>query len=74
MGTILFPHHDANGLCGFETKSWRFTGFARAGSKALWWSKATPADNRLVIAESAIDAISYHQVNPHPKTRYVSFA
>lgn len=73
-GTVLFLHHDEQGLSGFETKHRRFTGFARAGTKALWWSGATPTDNRLVIAESAIDALSYHEVNPHPRTRYVSFA
>jgi hypothetical protein len=72
--TVMFLHRDEQGLSGFEAKSWNFTGFARGGTKALWWSQARPTDNRLVIAESAVDALSYHQVNPHPKTRYVSFA
>jgi hypothetical protein len=26
-----------------------------------------------VITESAIDALSYHQVKPHPRTQYASF-
>lgn len=73
-GTALFLHHDEQGLCGFETKSWRMTGFARGGMKALWCSGQTPSDTRLVIAESAIDALSYHEANAHPRTRYVSFA
>jgi Toprim domain-containing protein len=72
--TVLFLHRDEEGLCGFETKGWHFTGFARGGTKALWWSLAKPNDNRLVITESALDALSYHEVNPHPRTRYVSFA
>lgn len=73
-GNVLFLHHDAKGLCGFEIKNRGYTRFAKGGTKGLWSSATTPADHRLVIAESAIDALSYHQVNPHPKTRYVSFA
>jgi hypothetical protein len=72
-GNVIFLHHDNEGLSGFEVKNSGFTGFARGGDKGLWSSKGTCVDNRLVIAESAIDALSYHQVNPHPKTRYVSF-
>lgn len=71
-GNVMFPHHDEKGLSGFEVKNQGFTGFARGGSKGLWVSKASPVDQRLVITESAIDALSYHQVNPHPKTRYAS--
>lgn len=71
---VLFLHRDGDGLSGFEIKNVRFTGFAKGGDKGLWASRTTPTDTRLVIAESAIDAISYHQINPHPKTRYLSFA
>lgn len=72
---VLFLHHDAQGLCGFEIKNaGGFTGFAKGGEKGLWSSVTTPRDSRLVVSESAIDALSYHQVNPHPRTRYVSFA
>jgi Toprim-like/Protein of unknown function (DUF3991) len=71
-GNILFPHHDAEGLSGCEVKNHGFTGFSSGGQKGLWCSLATPCDRRLVVTESAIDAMSYHQVNPHPKTRYVS--
>jgi hypothetical protein len=73
-GNVMFLHHDGDGLTGFELKNAGFTGFSKGGSKGLWASVTTPTDNRLVIVESAIDAISYHQVNPHPKTRYLSFA
>jgi hypothetical protein len=72
---VLFLHRDDGGLSGFELKNaGGFTGFAKGGDKGLWASASCPTDNRLVIAESAIDAISYHQVNPHPRTRYLSFA
>jgi hypothetical protein len=72
---VLFLHRDGDGLCGFEIKNaGGFTGFSKGGDKGLWASSASPMDHRLVIAESAIDAISYHQLNPHPRTRYLSFA
>ncbi len=69
---VMFPHHDSAGVSGYEMKNRGFTGFSSGGRKALWVSNTTPADNRLVIAESAIDAMSYHQINPHPRTRYIS--
>jgi hypothetical protein len=73
-GNVIFPHQDEVGICGFEAKNEGFTGFARGGTKGLWVSREFPTDERLVITESAIDALSYHQINPHPKARYVSFA
>lgn len=70
---VLFPHRDCEGLAGYEAKNRGFTGFARGGEKALWASKAFKGDARLVIAESAIDAISYHHLHGSDGTRYVSF-
>jgi hypothetical protein len=71
---VLFVHRDGDGVTGFEVKNERFTGFAPGGTRTLWQSAATPDDRRLVVAESAIDAISYHQLHPeHAEfTRYVS--
>lgn len=71
-GNVIFPHYDAQGLSGFEVKNRGFTGFSKGGCKGLWSSLASPGDQRLVITESAIDALSYHQINPHPRTRYAS--
>jgi hypothetical protein len=71
---VLFLHRDHHGLSGAERKNPGFTGFTPGGSKGLWVSNTTPTDNRLVITESAIDALSYHQVNPNSRTRYVSCA
>lgn len=71
---VIFPHRDREGICGFEVKNRGFTGFSTGGAKGLWLSRCAPSDQRLVITESAIDALSYHQVNPHPKTRYASTA
>ena len=72
----VFPHFDAEGLCGYEIKNSGFTGFASGGTKAVWHSKPEPTDNKLVITESAIDALSYHQLHrrENERTRYVSIA
>lgn len=73
-GTILFPHLDEEGITGFELKNHGFTGFTPGGRKALWRSCQHPKDQRLVIAESAIDALSYHEAHGDQLTRYVSVA
>ncbi len=72
-GAAVFPHFDAQGLCGYELKnSGGFTGFASGGSKGLWQSHELPDDNRLVFCESAIDALSHAVLFPDNQTRYSS--
>jgi hypothetical protein len=71
-GNAVFPHFDGQGLCGYELKNWTFTGFATGGEKGLWQSQARPEDNRLVFAESAIDALSHAALHPDTQTRYAS--
>lgn len=71
-GAALFPHFDREGLCGFEAKNAGFTGFAPGGVKGLWSSKTTATDNRLVLAESAIDALSFHVLGGDDGSRYMS--
>ena len=68
----LFPHFDKEGLCGFEIKNRDFTGFAAGGVKGLWYSKAKTTDARLVLTESAIDAMSFHVLQGNAWTRYMS--
>ena len=63
-GNAIFPHFDLNGLCGYEIKNRGFTGFASGGCKGLWFSHKQTDDNRLVLAESAIDALSYATLFP----------
>lgn len=72
FGNAVFPHFDLEGLCGFEIKNRGFTGFARGGEKGLWLSHREAGDNRLVLAESAIDALSHAALFPAPDTRYAS--
>jgi len=73
-GNAIFPHFDDAGLCGYEIKNQRFTGFASGGQKGLWLSHCRPHDSRLVLAESAIDALSHAALFPDAadQTRYAS--
>ena len=71
-GNAVFPHFDAEGLSGYELKNVGFTGFASGGSKALWLSQELPGDKRLVICESAIDALSHAVLFPDNASRYAS--
>ena len=65
LGNTVFPHFDAAGLCGYEIKNCGFTGFAAGGQKGLWFSHTQPADRRLILTESAVDALSYAALFPN---------
>jgi hypothetical protein len=73
-GNAVFPHFDVAGLCGYEIKNQGFTGFAAGGKKGLWFSHSRPSDRRLVLTESAIDALSHAVLFPdaEDRTRYAS--
>jgi Toprim-like/Protein of unknown function (DUF3991) len=71
-GNAVFPHFDTEGLCGYEIKNAGFTGFAAGGTKGLWFSHTRADDNRLVICEGAIDALSHATLFPDEHARYAS--
>lgn len=73
-GNAIFPHFDEEGTCGYEIKNKGFTGFSAGGDKGLWVSRCFAGDESLVIAESAIDALSFHALYKWTNTRYVSTA
>jgi len=73
-GNALFPHWNEDGLCGFEIKNRGFTGFAPGGQKGLWGSRKRDSDRRLVIAETAIDALSHAALFGWADARFVSIA
>ncbi len=73
-GNAVFPHFDEQGLCGYEIKNHRFTGFASGGTKGLWSSQSEAEDGCLVFCESAIDALSYAVLFPDNHTRYASIS
>jgi hypothetical protein len=71
-GNAVFPHFDQQGLCGFEIKNHKFTGFSTGGTKGLWLSQQTDNDTHLVFCESAIDALSYAALFAENGARYAS--
>jgi hypothetical protein len=73
-GNTVFPHFDAAGLCGYEIKNRGFTGFAAGGQKGLWLSHTLRDDRCLILAESAIDALSHATLFPDAgdRTGYAS--
>jgi hypothetical protein len=73
-GAAVFIHEDADGVCGFEHKNHNFTGFAAGGVKGLWKSHPFHEDRKLIVCESAIDALSYARLHPDDGARYVSTA
>jgi Toprim-like/Protein of unknown function (DUF3991) len=76
-GNIVFRHDDLVGVSGWEVKNGGFTGFSAGGRKALFGCKVgfphKDVSPLLVVTESAIDAMSYYQLNPGPGF-YLSFA
>jgi hypothetical protein len=72
-GNAVFPHFDAAGeVSGWELKNAGFTGFATGGRKGLWLSNEFEGDARLIVAESAIDALSHAALWPDAEARYAS--
>jgi hypothetical protein len=70
----VFPHFDAQGICGYELKNHDFTGFSSGGTKGLWLSREQPGDDCLVLCESAIDALSHAALFPEERSMYGAFA
>ncbi|MDJ0718607.1 MAG: toprim domain-containing protein [Prochloraceae cyanobacterium] len=72
LGRAIFPHHDGNGVTGFEGRNHDFKGFSKGGNKSIWRSNFLKSDRRLVVVESPLDALSYHQLYKEPHTRYIA--
>ena len=74
---VVFPYCDKDGnLSGLERKNQRFDGFSRGSTKtdSLWRSNRNETDNKLVITDSPVEAMSYHKLRGTETTRYVSFS
>lgn len=67
---VIFPHADREGVCGYELRNQEFKSFSKGGIKGLWASNGSPDDTTLVICESPLDCLSYHQLFPDDTTRY----
>jgi len=62
-GNLLFAHtDDAGELTGYEIKGPTFSGFAKGGKRSL--ARFGPGDEvcQVVLTESGIDALSFHQL------------
>ena len=70
-GRVLFPHHDPKGIHGFEVRG-EFVKSGFEGDGRLWHSRLHKDDLVLVCTETAISALSYHQLHKRPDTRYLS--
>jgi conjugative relaxase-like TrwC/TraI family protein len=69
----IFPHYDAaERVVGYERKASDFKGFSPGGTRGVWLSNRREADNRLVLTEAVLDALSYHKMYGDEQTRYVS--
>jgi hypothetical protein len=73
-GNVIFPHWNEDGISGYEVKNAGFTGFAPGGIKGLWGSRKRETDCKLVISETAIDALSYAALHGHEQSHFVSTA
>lgn len=71
-GNVMFPHRDAEGICGLELKNIDKGVQVKGGVKGLWTSATLTTDKTLVIAEVAIDALSYCAIFMKPDTAYAA--
>ncbi|MFH1159255.1 MAG: DUF3991 and TOPRIM domain-containing protein [Pseudomonadota bacterium] len=71
-GNVMFPHRDAEGICGLELKNTGKSFLVKGSAKGLWTSNIFASDKTLVIAEVAIDALSYCAIFRKPDTAYAA--
>ena len=71
-GNAVFPHYDEQGLSGYEIKNDGFTGFATGGTKAIWHSSNLKDAPKVIIVESAIDAMSHAELSGDRDAGYIS--
>lgn len=71
-GNAVFPHYDEAGLSGYELKNRDFTGFSRGGEKRLWITSNIEHAPRVVVTESAIDALSHAEITGDTEAAYIS--
>lgn len=65
-GNACFPHSVGGLVCGWEKKNDGFTGFSEGGMRAdCTFTRAPDKDGsrRMIVTESAIDAMSYLRLN-----------
>ena len=72
-GNAVFPHYgDEREVVGWEAKNRGFTGFSKGGTKGLFVGLSVPVVSRVVVVESAIDALSYAALHPDAEAVHAS--
>jgi len=74
LANVCFRHGDHDGISGWEMKNHGFTGFSKGGKKTLFGTLVGSRTQQVVVTESAIDVMSYHQLHGRPGTLYLSTA
>ena len=71
-GNACFPYFDFRGVAGIEKRNAKFKSYTKGGRKGLWRSTLMECDEKAVICEAPIDALSYAAVrhDPTDQTRY----
>ncbi|MBI1183576.1 DUF3991 domain-containing protein [bacterium] len=68
----VFPHEQSGRVCGLELRNIGVKLFVRGSRKTAWRSNILPDDSKIVIAESPMDAMSYHELYPDANAFYVA--
>jgi hypothetical protein len=74
---IGFPYYDAEGeTVGYEIRNKQYKHMVEGSkrSSCIWHSNIPDTLDRVVLTESPIDALSYHQLKGRENTLYVAFA
>ncbi|NOY42793.1 MAG: DUF3991 domain-containing protein [Planctomycetes bacterium] len=81
-GSVVFPHwgcpdgegSERRGLVGYELIGQRLKMYSKGGVKALWMSVGMKGDQKLAVAESGLDALSYMAVHGEQGLRVASIS
>ena len=68
----VFPHFKEGKICGLELKGKGISLFVRGSEKTLWRSNHLMEDDRLIITETPIDAMSYAILHPLGNDFYIA--
>ena len=59
---LAFPHFRNREVCGLELKNKKRGLLVKGSKKTFWRSNTLKADDTIILTESVIDALSYHQL------------
>jgi len=67
-----FPYFNLAGVAGIERKNVKFKGYTKGGHKGLWHSNVWKSDQKIMVFESPLDALSLSCLYPESikNTRY----